>query len=119
MSAAPAHPADEPAPRPHPMDATPAEVRAALAAVSAADAERFDTEWRHALDTARDRLDLTELDTVLHRWRVFAASAQDNPARHRRMMERLARVEAGETPPEGIPWGVATAGLADRLGRGA
>ena len=73
-------------------------MRAALAAVSAKDAERFDADWAHALDVARDRLDLTELDDVLQRWRMFAASAQDNPVRHRRMRSQLARVEAGELP---------------------
>lgn len=98
-------------PRRHPLDATPAEVRAALAAVSVEDAERFDAEWSHALDVARDRLDVTELDDVLQRWRMFAASARDNPVRHRGMMAQLARVEAGETPPAGVPWDVATAGL--------
>jgi hypothetical protein len=101
------------------MDATPAEVRDALAAASAEDAELFDAEWSHALDSARTKLDLTELDDVLHRWRVFAWSAQDNPSRHRRMMDQLARVEAGETPPAGIPWDDATAGLARHTGHSA
>lgn len=100
------------------MQATPAEVRAALAAVSAEDAATFDAEWSHALDVARDRLDLAELDAVLHRWRLLAWVATD-PAQYRHVRATMARVAAGEPLPEGVPWEAATAGLARRLGRSA
>lgn len=93
------------------MDATPAEVRATLAAHAPDDVPAFDAEWRHALDVARDRLDLAELDTVLHRWRALAWSAVDNPAAHRRLRETMAHVEAGGVPREGVPWNTATAHL--------
>ncbi|MBM7790333.1 hypothetical protein JOD67_007013 [Tenggerimyces flavus] len=78
------------------------------------DAERFDAEWSHALDVARDRLDLTELDDVLQRWPCSPRQPGTIPVRHRQMMAQLVRAEAGETPPEGVPWDVVTAGLAHR-----
>jgi hypothetical protein len=72
-------------------DATPAEVRAALAPESAAE---FDRHWREALARAADTYDLSLVHTCLDAWR------------------RVARVTASAGGPEGYRALRATASMA-------
>lgn len=88
--------------RPPFVDASPAEIRAALL-----DEERpeFDRQYRRALDAARDSYSLAELENTLNWWRRTAQLTQADPAAHRRMLARAARtLETGELPAGSTPW---------------
>ncbi|WP_028927927.1 DUF6247 family protein [Pseudonocardia acaciae] len=87
--------------------ATPREVRAALLPEYR---ERFDEDYRAALEEAGRTLELTGvLDTVEH-WRTRAWITRD-PARHRRMVRRAAELLTGHVPPADEPVAVTEARL--------
>ncbi|MBM7790577.1 DUF6247 family protein [Tenggerimyces flavus] len=81
------------------MQRTPAEVRAELLPE---DRPAFDAEWSHALDVARERLDLTELDDVLERWRRLAWLVNGDPDGFRDRMARAEAIQAAAAAGE--PW---------------
>lgn len=79
--------------------ASPAAIRAALLAD---DKAGFDTAYAHALGTARDQLDLSELLRCLEHWRrraLLQRDPEDFAALVRRASERL----TGRPVPEGEP----------------
>ncbi len=76
------------------MDASPAEVRAALIPEEAAE---FDREWRSVMSRAIETLDLSEvLETVASWRRVARLTAASGPEAHRAMYRRAALKLTGE-----------------------
>lgn len=55
----------------------------------------FDRQYRQAMAAATESLDLTEVLDVLRRWQRIAVLSQD-PVAHRAMLDRVARLRAGE-----------------------
>lgn len=89
---------DEPAGG-HPLrrGASPAAIHAALLPEDRAD---FDADYERALGRARETRDLTELFTVLERWRRLAV-LQSEPEVFRRVAQRAGEVRAEpDTDPE-------------------
>ncbi|MGH3833813.1 MAG: DUF6247 family protein [Pseudonocardiaceae bacterium] len=75
---------------------SPAEApRAIRQALLAEEAGQFDSEWRTAMSRSAESLDLTEVYTVLRRWREIAALTQADPGTHRRMLLRADQILAG------------------------
>jgi hypothetical protein len=85
-------------------DATPAQIRDALADLEAAE---FDRQWRSAMDRARDRLDLTEVQDVLAAWRRIAWLISElGPEGYRNMISSAdERARTGERAAGTVPWG--------------
>jgi hypothetical protein len=85
-------------------DATPAEVRAALAPESVAE---FDRHWRDALSRAADTYDLSVVQTCLESWRRVArvTTAAGGPEGYR-ALRNTATVALEEREPvtRGAPW---------------
>lgn len=80
-------------------DASAVEVRAALIPE---EAEQFELEWREALATAADTLDLTEVFATLESWRrVARLTAHVGAEAHRAMYRRAAARLTGESIPVG------------------
>lgn len=87
-------------------------IRAALAELSPAEADRFEREYRHALTRAAETLDLSEAEAVLNRWWGVATLRANPPTlEEQRQVQRLhagedigwpspaARAEAHRTSP--------------------
>lgn len=102
MTAAAAEHSDRPV-RPPFSDASPAEVRAAL---SAQDAAAFDRQWRSAMATATETLDLTVVHRALDSWRRVAwLTAVHGPEGYRRLLATAdERVRTGSSAPGAVPW---------------
>lgn len=92
-------------------EATPAEVRAALAPESAAE---FDRQWRDVLARAADTYDLAVVHACLDAWRRVArvTAVAGGVAGYRSLLDAAAaaRTRAAETPPT-APWREVRAGL--------
>lgn len=83
------------------VDASPAEVRAALVPEEAA---RFDRNWREVMARATETLDLTELFETLESWRLVARmTAAQGAEAHRAMLRRAAERYTGEPVPPDEP----------------
>ncbi|WP_433785358.1 DUF6247 family protein [Actinomycetospora sp. CA-101289] len=87
------------------MTASSAEIRAALLPE---DRERFDAALDTALREVRSSLDLTDLFTMLERWRRLAV-VQSDPAAFARLARRAAEKLTGSVPPEDEPLAVTRA----------
>jgi uncharacterized protein DUF6247 len=89
--------------RPPFADATPAQIRDALGDHEAAE---FAEQWRAAMDRARDRLDLSEVQEVLAAWRRIAWLVTElGPDGYRSMITSAEeRIRTGERAPGSIPW---------------
>ncbi|MET8995129.1 DUF6247 family protein [Amycolatopsis sp. Hca4] len=86
----------------YPSGTSPAAIRAALLPE---DVPRFDRDYRHALDVAREALSLTDLVETLESWRRIAWSTQADPAAHRRMVQAAEHTQRTGEPPAGTrPW---------------
>jgi hypothetical protein len=69
------------------------------------EASKFDVDYRHALDVARETLSLTDLVETLESWRRIAHSTQADPMAHRRMLETAeTTLRTGEPPTGSRPW---------------
>lgn len=80
------------------LNASPAEIRAALLPEEQPD---FDRDYQHALTVAAESLDLDELHATLEAWRRIAWSTQADPEAHRRMLRTAAaRLTGAEPPPD-------------------
>lgn len=91
-------------------NASPAEIRAVLLED---ERPRFDQDYRHALDAARNSYSLDELEQTLEWWGRTAALTHADPVAYRRMRERAERRAAtGEAPAGSETWGQ----LRDKLG---
>lgn len=91
-----------PPPEPHRplfVDASPAQVRAALIPEEATE---FDHQWREVMARATDTLDLTEVLEVLESWRRVAwLTTANGPDAHRRMYRRAAaKLDADDIPDD-------------------
>lgn len=83
------------------VDASPAEVRAALIPEEAAE---FDQQWREVMARATETLDLSEVLQTLESWRrVARLTAAAGADRHREMYRRAAALLTGEDLPENEP----------------
>jgi len=83
------------------VDASPAEVRAALVPEEAVEFER---EWRAVMARATETLDLSEVLETLNSWRrVARLTAAAGAEAHRAMYRRAAVHLAGEVVPAGEP----------------
>lgn len=82
-----------PEPEVAPPAATPGAIRQALLPE---EADQFDSEWRTAMSRSAESLDLTEVYTVLRRWRGIAVLTQADPDAHRRMLRRADQLLAGQ-----------------------
>jgi hypothetical protein len=82
-------------------DASPAQVRAALVPE---DAVRFDRQWRAAMATATEALDLTGVHDVLESWRRVAWLTSARGAEgYRRILARAEEtLRTGEQPPGAV-----------------
>ncbi|MBO0850969.1 MAG: hypothetical protein J2P20_16025 [Pseudonocardia sp.] len=100
MTAAAAHPPPERG-RPPFVDASPAQVRAALIPEEAAE---FDRQWREVMARATETLDLAEVHATLDSWRRVAwLTASAGEQAHRRMYRRAAGRLAGHDIPDDEP----------------
>lgn len=100
--------------RPPFADATPAQVRAALVPEDVAE---FDQQWRDAMGTATETLDLADVHRTLESWRRVAwltsAHGQDG---YRRLMATAAeRSRTGAPNPEGVSLEQVKALISERL----
>lgn len=87
--------------RPSFVDASPADVRAALIPEEAAE---FDQQWREVMARATETLDLTEVLDTLESWRRVARLTTANGAEaHRAMYRRAAARLTGNTIPADEP----------------
>jgi hypothetical protein len=95
---------DDTPPDGSPLDpgASPAAIRAGLLPE---DRDRFDAALDMALREVRTSLDLTDLFTMLERWRRLAV-VQSDPAAFARLARRAAEKLTGSAPPEGEPLAV-------------
>ena len=83
------------------MDASPAEVRAALIPEEAAE---FDREWRSVMSRAIETLDLSEVLEALVSWRrVARLTVASGAEAHRAMYRRAALKLTGEAVATGEP----------------
>lgn len=86
-------------------EATPAQVRAALAPESAAE---FDRQWRAALVGAADSYDLTVVHQCLDGWRRVAriTAAAGGPDGYRAVLDAAtgARSRDVDSAPPSVPW---------------
>jgi hypothetical protein len=85
------------------VDASPAEVRAALIPE---EAEEFDRQWAVVMARATRELDLTEVLETLESWRRIAwITAVNGPERHRQMLRTAdERQRTGARDPNAISW---------------
>lgn len=85
-------------------EATPAEVRAALAPESAVE---FDRQWRAALAGAADSYDLSRVHACLDAWRRVArvTAAAGGAEGYRELLETASAALEREAPsPAAAPW---------------
>jgi hypothetical protein len=83
------------------VDASPAEVRAALIPEEAAE---FDQQWRQVMARATDTLDLSEVLETLESWRrVARLTVSAGADAHRAMYRRAAARLTGEDIPTDDP----------------
>jgi hypothetical protein len=95
--------------------ASPAEVRRALAPE---DAAVFDEQWREAMSTAMDTLDLTGVHDVLDSWRPVAwLTSARGVAGYRRILARADEtLRTGNRPPGSVSLEMTRLAIADQLG---
>lgn len=92
---------------------TPREIRAALLPEEVGE---FDRAWRAAQARATEALDLSEVLTMLDRWRRIARMTQSDPEAHRRMLAKAERALAGHRPEATVTIEEHRALIARRLG---
>lgn len=80
--------------------ATPAAIRAALLP---GDRDRFDQDYWHALEQAKQDYDVTGLHSTLENWRRQAI-AQSDPESFRTMVRRAAAFFSGQPVPDDEPF---------------
>lgn len=68
------------------------------------DREAFDAGLTAVLDEVRVSLDLSALNTFVHRWWISACDSVKDPEGRRRMHTKTEQVLAGEGVPPGRPW---------------
>jgi uncharacterized phage protein gp47/JayE len=71
---------------------TPREIRAALIGEEVA---HFDREYRQVMADAAESLDLSDVVSMLRRWRRVAWSTRDDPDAHRHMLTSVEELSAG------------------------
>jgi hypothetical protein len=96
-------------------DASPAQVRAALVPE---DVVRFDRQWRAAMATATEALDLTAVHELLDSWRRVAwLTTASGPEGYRRILARAEEtLRTGEEPPGTVSLEEIRLRIAARLG---
>lgn len=96
-------------------DASPAQVRAALVPE---DVVRFDRQWRAAMATATETLDLTAVHELLDSWRRVAwLTAASGPDGYRRILARAEEtLRTREVPPGAVSLEEIRLRIAQRLG---
>jgi hypothetical protein len=112
VTAAPEH---APAPQGPPFaSASPAEVRAAL---TPEDATVFDEQWRTAMLTATETLDLTGVHEVLDAWRPVAwLTSARGAAGYRRILARAEQtLQTKEHPPGTVSLEATRLAIAEQL----
>ena len=82
---------------------TAASILTALRRVDDGLADRFDAQWREALDAARDSHDLTQVQALVEAWWRRAAVELRGGPEHAEAAERGRRWVAGEDLP-GVTW---------------
>lgn len=89
--------------RPPFVDASPAQVRAALVPEDVAE---FDRQWRAVMATATETLDLTGVHQTLETWRRVAwLTTTHGPEGYRRLLTTAEqRARTGERAPGAVPW---------------
>jgi hypothetical protein len=89
--------------RPPFADATPAQVRAALVPE---DVEAFDTQWREAMASATESLDLSVVYRTLESWRRVAwlTTARGHDGYRRLLADAERRTRTGERAPGAVSW---------------
>lgn len=114
MTAAAANPSR---PDPGPVLFAPAVPRAIRDALIDSERDEFEQRYREAMAEAAHTLDLTEVLHVLDAWQEIARKTQQHGVEtHRRMLERVARLQRGDEVPT-VPAEDVTALIARRLGR--
>jgi len=104
---------EPPAQPPH----SPAEIRASLLPE---EADAFDRDYREALKTAAETLNLDELHATLQHWRRIALMTQTDPAAHRRMLAQADEtLRTGQLPPGTASLDEVKALIKERLGLAA
>lgn len=101
MASVTAHASDASQPGAHPLvpGASPHAIRSALLE---SDRGQFDVAYAAALETARERLELTELFEVLEQWRLVAVLQSDRE-NFRAVARRTAELVTGEPVPDDEP----------------
>lgn len=101
--------------RPPFADASPARVRAALIPEDVAE---FDRQWRDAMATATESLDLSEVHRTLESWRRVAwlVTARGHDGYRRLLAEAERRTRTGERAPGSVSLEQVKAMIAERLG---
>jgi Family of unknown function (DUF6247) len=89
--------------RPPFVDASPAQVRAALLPEDAAE---FDRQWQEVMARATRELDLTEVHRTLNNWRRVAwVTTATGPERYQAVLVSAEqRLRTGERHPQATPW---------------
>jgi hypothetical protein len=97
--------------------ASPAVLRAAL---RPEDVDRFDGEWRAAMSTATESLDLGGVQAFLRRWRLVArlTVGLGHDGYRRMLAEAEQRVGSGELPDDTVPVDEVRLKLAARIAAG-
>lgn len=115
MTAAAASGAEPARGRPPFADASPAQVRAAL---TPDDVTEFDRQWRAAMATATETLDLAGVHRTLESWRRIAwLTTSNGPDGYRRLLARAEEtLRTGDPPPGSVPLDQVKALIAQRLG---
>jgi hypothetical protein len=104
-------------PGPDPVLFAPAMPRAIRDALIDPERDEFEQRYREAMAEAARTLDLAEVLRVLNAWREIARKTQQHGVEtHRRMLERVARLQRGEEVPV-VPAEDVTALIARRLAR--
>ena len=96
--------------------ASPAQVRAALIPE---DAARFDRQWRAAMASATETLDLAGVHAVLESWRnVARLTSARGPEGYRKILERAEEtLRTGKEPAGAIPLEEIRLLIAERLAK--
>ena len=97
--------------------ASPAVLRAALCPE---DVDRFDGEWRAAMATATESLELGAVQAFLRRWRLIArlTAGLGHDGYRRMLAEAEQRAESGELPDGAVPIDEVRLKLAARIAAG-
>jgi Family of unknown function (DUF6247) len=85
---------------PAPPPADPQAIRACLHGDLVGE---FDSDWEFVLDSVKKSRDLTEIHSVINKWRHIAYMELRDPGSYRRMLATAAEtVRTGQAPPGSI-----------------